>query len=97
MTLSQILQKENKTIIDVREPFEFQMSHVPGAINMPMGTITSRISEIRLMPGPIIVYCASGNRSNMAMRLLLSMDVMDVYDGGSRKNVLTSLSPSLTH
>lgn len=37
---------EEVTLIDVREPHEYERGHIPGAILMPMSTLPGRVSEI---------------------------------------------------
>jgi len=57
-------------VVDVREPFEYRRGHIPGAVNIPLGQLRSRISEI---PNdvPVFLYCHSGMRSRQAGRILL--------------------------
>ncbi len=71
------------TIVDVREPYEFQMGHVEGAINIPVGSVIPRIEEFRKMPKPIALYCQSGNRSGMAVSLLYAYGIEEAYNAGS--------------
>lgn len=54
--------QQGATVIDVREPMEYVMGHVPGAILIPMGQLPSRLEELP-KGEPIYVICASGNRS----------------------------------
>lgn len=49
------------TLLDVREPDEWQAGHAPDAIHLPMSTITERVGEIP--EGCVYVICRSGNRS----------------------------------
>ena len=58
-------------IIDVREPSEFNgsLGHVPGAILMPLGSVTARASELS-KETPIVTVCRSGARSAQATVLL---------------------------
>lgn len=66
-------------VIDVREPWEFKQGRVPGAILMPLGQLSSRISE--LDPAhPVAVICASGNRSQSAAALLGQKGFKTVYN-----------------
>ena len=55
-----------KTIIDVRSPEEFKNGNVAGSINIPLNEIQQRIEEIKKLPYPLILCCASGNRSGQA-------------------------------
>ena len=61
---------ENYILIDVREDYEFSEGHIPGAVNIPLGNITSvDYSKDKTL----IVYCRSGNRSNQAAIKLKNM------------------------
>lgn len=74
--------KNSQTIIDVRTAEEYQGGHVDGAINIPVDKIANRIEEIKEMAQPIVAYCASGNRSGMAVSILKQNGITDVINGG---------------
>lgn len=71
-----------KTIIDVRTPGEFMGANVAGSINIPLNEIQQRVSEIKEMPQPIILCCASGARSGQATGFLKSNGI-NCINGGS--------------
>ncbi len=75
-----------KTIIDVRTPSEFVGGHVANSINIPLQEIQQRINEINAMPQPILLCCASGNRSGQATVYLKSLGI-DCENGGSWMDV----------
>ncbi|MBA0902916.1 MAG: sulfurtransferase [Candidatus Nitrotoga sp.] len=52
----------NPTLLDVREPWEFQACHIPGAITIPMNDIPDRLSELDVNQ-PIVCICHHGMRS----------------------------------
>lgn len=83
MDLKEILAKDSVTIVDVREPMEYAMGHVDGAINIPLSTIFQHVDDFRRMRKPIVVYCRSGNRSAQAEAFLRAQGITDVYNGGS--------------
>ena len=56
-------------LVDVREVHEFAQGHAVGAVNIPLGQLPNRASELPL-DGPIYVICASGNRSKLGTSLL---------------------------
>lgn len=61
-------------LIDVREREEFQRGHVPGAMNLPKGSIELEIE--RRAPDPdveIVTYCGAGNRSAIVAENLQRM------------------------
>ena len=55
--------------LDVREPWEFALAKIPGAILIPLGELANRVGE--LDPSrPIALYCHHGVRSLQALRFL---------------------------
>jgi phage shock protein E len=72
----------NKTIIDVRTRAEFSGGHVANSLNIPLQEIQQRLEEIKKMPQPIVLCCASGNRSGQATSFLKSIGI-DCENGGS--------------
>jgi hydroxyacylglutathione hydrolase len=66
-------------VVDVREPWEYHQGHVPGALLIPLGQLSSRLGE--LDPGkPVAVICASGSRSQSAAVLLGQKGFNIVYN-----------------
>jgi len=70
------------TIVDVREPFEYEMGRVEGSINIPLGEVPGRIDEFKNMKKPLVLCCASGGRSGQATHFLSQNGVDQVYNGG---------------
>ena len=66
-------------VVDVREPWEYQQGHIPGAVLMPLGQLSMRLSELDLEK-PIAVICATGNRSQSASALLGQKGFKTVYN-----------------
>ncbi len=69
-------------IIDVRTPGEFASGHLKQAMNIPLGTLQSRLSKLK-KDKPVITCCASGMRSSSAKSMLKSKGFEQVYNGGS--------------
>lgn len=57
-------------LLDVRTPQEFELGHVPGAVNIPNTELRSRLSEVP-RDREIVVYCGVGIRAYMAERILV--------------------------
>ena len=58
-------------LVDVREQHEFEEGHIPGAVHVPRGHLESRIEGAAGdRSEPIVLYCASGNRSALAAHTL---------------------------
>ena len=72
--------------IDVREPNEYNLGRVPGAMPLPRGTIEVRAEAVLPRDRPIVVYCAGGSRSALAADTLQQMGFQNVRSmrGGSR-------------
>ena len=56
-------------LLDVREPQEFQICRIPGSVLIPLGDLSSRLSEVEGRDD-IVVHCKSGVRSGKAVKLL---------------------------
>ncbi len=56
-------------LLDVRDPDEFAAGHAPGARNLPLNALRSRLGELS-KERPLAVYCAVGARGHNAVRLL---------------------------
>jgi len=70
-------------LVDVREPTEYcdAAGHIPGAFNYPWNSQVLQ-AEYQDFPydGQILLYCRSGNRSNLAAQFLDSKGFLHVYD-----------------
>ena len=80
---------KNSTFVDVRTPDEFAEDHVPGAVNIPLHEISSRIDEFKSMPKPVITYCRSGSRSEMAVSILKISGIKEAVNGGGLIEIKT--------
>jgi sulfur-carrier protein adenylyltransferase/sulfurtransferase len=66
-------------LIDVREPFEYEIARIDGAKLIPLGEIAERLNELS-GERPIVVHCHSGTRSAQATRLLQQRGFANVYN-----------------
>ena len=71
-------------VLDVREPDEFENGHIPGAVLLPLDSITeaSAAELIPTLDTTILVYCRSGNRSKKASAALADLGYTDIYEFG---------------
>lgn len=74
-------------IVDVRSPGEFSGGAVPGAVNYPVQTLSTKISKIKKTGKPVIAYCASGMRSAAATAQLKASGI-EAYNGGTANGVM---------
>ena len=82
MNIEKIVKEKQGTIVDVRTYGEFMGGNVAGSINIPLNEIQERIDEIQKLKAPLVLCCASGNRSGQAQHFL-SQQGIECYNGGS--------------
>lgn len=82
MTVEKLIKEKKGTIVDVRTTEEFRGGHVAGSINIPLQEVPQRMEEIQGLSTPILLCCASGNRSGMATRMI-SQHSIECYNAGS--------------
>jgi len=69
--------------VDVRTKEEFATGHIQGALNIPLPDLAKRKQEIKdLGTKPVVFYCRSGNRSELAVYQLQREGYKLVYNGG---------------
>lgn len=68
------------TVIDVREPNEFIVGRVPGAENIPRGTLEFKLDHPALLDPSkeILVYCKAGGRGALAAKTLVELGFTNV-------------------
>ena len=57
------------TLVDVREPHEFQICRIPGSVLIPLGELQKRLAELD-PNSEIVAHCKSGARSGKAVDFL---------------------------
>ena len=62
-------RKDRFVLLDVREPFEYDIAKIPGSKLIPLGDLHSRMSELD-SADEIVIHCKSGVRSAKALRQL---------------------------
>ena len=78
-SLSQLIEEDAVTVLDVRERAEYQAGHIPSSVNIPLGQIERRIGELPASR-PLAVHCQGGTRSAIAASLLQRQGRTDILD-----------------
>ena len=76
---------ETPTILDVREPWEFEESRISGSQNIPLGSLPTALDDLEdLKDQEVIVHCKSGARSSAAKAFLTQQGFTNVrnLEGG---------------
>jgi len=68
-----LADKTPPLIIDVREPFEYEVSHLPGAVHAQGEDIVGLIAETE-PERPVVLYCSVGYRSSAAVADLIQLN-----------------------
>ena len=80
----EIMETQNPIVLDVREQDEFDAGHIPGALLLPVGTISGKTATavIPKLDSVVLVYCRSGNRSKTASSALADLGYTNIYEFG---------------
>ncbi|CAN8139115.1 rhodanese-like domain-containing protein [Thiomicrorhabdus sp. 6S2-11] len=77
----QLVKNQNAQLVDVRTPEEYLASKIEEAINLPLQQLDSLAAQLD-KSRPVVVFCRSGQRSQMALQMLTSMGFADVKNMG---------------
>ena len=79
-----MMDTQEAIVLDVREQDEFDAGHIPGAVLLPVGTITkdTAAAVIPELDSVVLVYCRSGNRSKKASQALVDLGYTGIYEFG---------------
>ncbi|MBT3254387.1 MAG: rhodanese-like domain-containing protein [Candidatus Marinimicrobia bacterium] len=76
-----IVMKNPPLLLDVRTANEFSRGYIKGAILIPLQDLQARAGELEQYQNqPILIYCATGNRSTTASKILLDKGYKDVMN-----------------
>lgn len=77
---TQLINRKDALVLDVREAPEFAKGHILGAKNLPLSELERRAGEfVKHKAKPVIVHCESGNRASGAAATLRRFGFADVY------------------
>lgn len=93
-----LMNREDALVLDIRETGEWTSGHIPGARHITMAQLEKRMSELeKFKDRPIIICCASGNRSSSACSQLKKNGFAKVFNlGGGISGWLESNLPLTT-
>ena len=78
-----LLDAHTATAVDVREPDEFAVGHIPGAKLLPLSQVLSRAAEVLPDKDAMwLIYCRTGRRSADAVQKLESLGYTHLRDLG---------------
>jgi rhodanese-related sulfurtransferase len=71
--------RERPVLLDVREPWEFQTCHIPGARHVPMNELPRRLGELD-PAADVVAICHHGTRSLHVAHFLARQGFQRVYN-----------------
>jgi len=76
-----LMLKNPPLLLDVRTKGEFSQGYIKGAVLIPLQELQARSGELEQYQNqPILIYCATGNRSTTASKILLDQGYKDVMN-----------------
>ena len=87
LNVTQLINRQNAVLLDVREAREFAGGRLPHAVHIPLSELRNRGSELaKLTSRPVVAYCERGQRSRAAGTVLAGLGFTDIYHlaGGFR-------------
>jgi len=84
---TQLMNRENALVLDVREPAAYAAGHILGAKNLPLAEFEKRLADFeRYKSKPVIVLCDTGSTSTRAVSQLKARGFTNVVNltGGFR-------------
>ncbi|MCT0202018.1 MULTISPECIES: rhodanese-like domain-containing protein [unclassified Synechococcus] len=67
--MKSLIEAGNSMLIDVRNPAEYEVGHIPGAINLPLSDLERHLDAVP-HDQDVVVYCSTGYRAAMAVMAL---------------------------
>ncbi len=78
-----LLARHQVSAVDTREAAAYARAHLPGAVNMPIEEIRTRLAELHMLPGAPVLYCRSGDKTKELAAELASQGMpVSFLDGG---------------
>jgi rhodanese-related sulfurtransferase len=80
MDATQLMNRENALVLDVREDAEYALLHIPNSRHIPLSQLAERLKELaKFKDRPVIISCQSGNRSGKALQILEKNQFSKIY------------------
>jgi rhodanese-related sulfurtransferase len=66
-------------VLDIRNPLEWQIGHIPKSVNIPLNRMQERLAEVP-RGRRIAVHCAGGYRSSIAASILQQYGITNLIE-----------------
>ena len=79
ITARELDQMKGMTMLDTRTDKEYKQGHIPGAIHIELSEVGNKAKKLR-KDKDLLVYCQNGNRSIWAIKRLMGMGFISLYN-----------------
>ena len=87
--------REPPVLVDVREPWEFELARIEGSLLVPLGELPRRVDELP-RDRPLVMVCHTGRRSQNAAMFLAQSGFADVQNlSGGVERWAVEVDPSM--
>jgi thioredoxin len=78
-----LLRDGQVSLVDTREPVVYARAHLPGAVNIPLTEMESRLADLHMLPAPPVIYCRGGGETKEYAEKLAAQGVpVSFLEGG---------------
>ncbi len=75
------IKERNPLILDVRTSQEYKLGHIKNSKLIPVQVLQSQLNELDIYKnGPVLIYCATGNRSTVASKILIDFGFKEILN-----------------
>lgn len=77
-------KNEQINVVDVRQDFEWNAGHLPGAVHVALGVLPARLGDVPQDGGKLVTMCAGGTRATIAASILrrVGYEPLVITEGG---------------
>jgi thioredoxin len=80
---AQLLGRREIVFVDTRDPEVYARAHLPGAVNIPLAEVPTRLAELHMLPAEPVLYCRSGSLTKeLATKLAAEGAPVAYLEGG---------------
>jgi thioredoxin 1/putative thioredoxin len=81
--VAELAQRRRISLVDTRDAAVYRRAHLPGAVNLPLGEIETRLAELHMLSGAPVLYCRAGDQTaELARKLAEHGTPVSFLEGG---------------
>jgi thioredoxin 1/putative thioredoxin len=81
--VAKLLKAGKISLVDTREPADYNRAHILGAASFPVDEIETRLAELHMLPNPPVLYCRAGDKTkDLTQKLAEGGTPVSFMEGG---------------